>query len=264
MAYVGKGEPTAALGAWEPAFEGAVQIRFQQGSAEARPLILRILALRPDDPTSHAMLCFLEYRDKDCANAVSDFEKGSQVLPAQPNALGAYGSCLATLSRYDDSVAVFQQALAAMPGSRRFRLNLAVAQRKANHSGDALITLQPLMEASPADGAALLLAADIYESTNDTAHAVELLRKAILVNPKNVDEYQNFAGLSYDHASMQVGIDILDAGLTQLPKEGRLYLVRGVLYAQLGRFSEASADFETANRLDPSLSFTGVAEGLGL
>jgi tetratricopeptide (TPR) repeat protein len=88
------------------------------------------------------------------------------------------------------------------------------------------------------------------------------LRKAILADPKNVEAYVDFADLSYDHASMQVGVDILNAGMTQLPNEARLYLVRGILYTQLGEFDEASEDFAVANRLDPKLSVLGAAEGL--
>jgi tetratricopeptide (TPR) repeat protein len=125
-----------------------------------------------------------------------------------------------------------------------------------------LLTLQPVTEAGTGQGDALLLAADIYESMNDTQPAVELLRKAILSNPKNVDAYLDFANLSYDHASMQVGIDILNAGLGQLPTEARLYLVRGILYTQLGKFDEAAEDFGTANRLDPKLSVLGAVQGL--
>ena len=89
-----------------------------------------------------------------------------------------------------------------------------------------------------------------------------LSRKAILANPKNVDPYLQFATLSYDHASPQVGIDILNAGLSQLPNEPRLYLVRGVLLTQLGEFTRAAEDFDTASRIDPQLLFLGVAEGL--
>jgi tetratricopeptide (TPR) repeat protein len=91
---------------------------------------------------------------------------------------------------------------------------------------------------------------------------VELLRNAILADPMNADAYVAFASLSADHASMQVGIDMVNAGLTKLPKESRLYLARGVLLAQAGKMHDALADFETANRLNPGLSFAGVAEGL--
>jgi len=107
-----------------------------------------------------------------------------------------------------------------------------------------------------------MLAADILESKGDIARAVELLRKAILASPKNVDAYLQFAALSFDHASPQVGIDILNAGLTQLPNEPRFYLVRGVLQTQLGGFTSAADDFERASRIDPHLSFLGIAEGL--
>jgi tetratricopeptide (TPR) repeat protein len=272
MAYSGKSDSASALksfehalkldGAYLPALEGAAQIEFQAGSPNAKPLILKVVGQRPDDPTSHAMLGFLEYREKNCTQAVSDFEKGLQALANQPNGLGAYASCLVMLSRYEDSVPVFEQALALQPTSQQLRLNLAIALWKANRASDALETLQPVLESSPVDENALMLAANINESINDTAHAVQLLRKAILADPKNVEAYLNFASISFDHASMQVGIDILNAGLTQLPREGRLYLARGVLYAQLGQFHEAASDFDTANRLDPNLSFTGVAEGL--
>jgi tetratricopeptide (TPR) repeat protein len=157
---------------------------------------------------------------------------------------------------------VLEQSLTAEPTSRQIRFNLALAQWRANDAEDALATLQPATLDSAGDEDVLLLAADIYESINDTEHAIELLRKAILANPKKVDAYLDFAYLSYDHASMRVGIDILDAGLTQLPKEAQLYLVRGVLYAQMGKFRDATVDFDTANGLDPNLSFAGTAQGL--
>lgn len=272
MAYSGKNEQSSAMKAFDhalaldrnylPALEGAAQIKFQAGSSAAKPLIYRILDQRPGDPTSYGMLGFLEYRENNCPQAISDFEKASQALANQPNGLGAYASCLATVGRYDDSIPVFQQALNLAPDDHRLRSNLAIAQWKANRNADALATLQPIIDSPSADENTLMLAADIHESDNDTAQAVTLLRKAILANPHAVDPYLDFAAISFDHASMQVGIDILNAGLTQLPQEGRLYLARGILYAQLGQSAEASSDFETANRLDPNLSFTGVAEGL--
>jgi tetratricopeptide (TPR) repeat protein len=132
----------------------------------------------------------------------------------------------------------------------------------SKHADDAMATLQPLIEATPVDTEVSMLAADILESKGDIARAVELLRKAILASPKDADAYLQFAALSYDHASPQVGIDILNAGLTQLPNEPRFYLVRGVLQTQLGEFTSAADDFERASRIDPRLSFLGIAEGL--
>jgi cytochrome c-type biogenesis protein CcmH/NrfG len=90
MAYAGKGASSSALDSYQhaikldpaylPALEGAAQIAYQQRSAAAKPLILRVLAQLPDDPTSHTMLAYLEYAAKDCAGAIPHFEKGGEVL----------------------------------------------------------------------------------------------------------------------------------------------------------------------------------------
>ncbi len=271
MAYAGEGVPSSALDSYQhalkldarylPALEGAAQIEYQRKSPAARPLIERVLAQAPNDATSHAMLGYLDYAAKDCKAAIPHFEQGGDVLAKQPTALAAYGSCLAEFDRYAQAVPIFQQALSIDPSLAGVRFNLALSQWKTGETEAALATLKPLVE-SDRTGEPLLLAADIYESANDTPHALELLRRAILDDPKNVEAYIDFASLSYDHASLQVGIDVINAGLTQLPQEPRLYLVRGVLFAQLGKFEESSQDFDTANRLDPHLSLLGTAEGL--
>jgi tetratricopeptide (TPR) repeat protein len=272
MAYAGKGASSSALDSYEhaieldpgylPALEGAAQIAYQQRSAAAKPLILKVLAQLPDDPTSHTMLAFLDYAAKDCAGAIPHFEKGGEVLAKQPIALAAYGACLAQGGHFDQAIPLFREALSDAPSMEGVRFNLALAQWKANQAQEALLTLQPAIQAAQVKGDTLLLAADIYESINDTQHAIELLRRAILADPTNVDAYLDFADLSYDHASMQVGIDILNAGMTQLPNEARLYLARGILYVQLGKFDLATEDFATANQLDPKLTVLGATEGL--
>jgi tetratricopeptide (TPR) repeat protein len=245
-----------------PALEGAAQAEFQIGHDSAEPLLLKVLAQRPDDPTSHAMLGVLEFRKRNCPLAVDHFQKAITAIANQSAALTEYGACLAVLNRDEDAVSIFAQALATDPAKWEARYNLALAQKGAHHPDEALLTLQPLMDAMPVEVDAITLAAEILESKGDTPRAIGLLRKAILANPKATDPYLQFATLSYDHASPQVGIDMLNAGLTQLPREPKLYLVRGVLLTQLGEFARAAEDFEAANRIDPQLSFLGVAEGL--
>jgi tetratricopeptide (TPR) repeat protein len=272
MALSGRGSASEALTSFKhalsldphylPALEGAAQAAFRKGSPEAKSFLSTILSEHPEDPTSNAMLGFVEYRDKDCKDAVASFERGQVALSSDANALGAYGYCLATLERYDEAMDVFSKALHLDPESQHVRLDLALVQWRTNHPQDALATLRPLMDTTPALPTAQLLAASIYETSNDTPHAVELLRKVILQDPKNVEAYLDFASLAFDHDSMQVGVDYLSAGLTQLPREPNLYLARGVLQAQLGHFPEAAEDFAKANELDPHLSFPKVAQGL--
>jgi len=244
------------------ALEGAAELEYKAGSARAVPLLNRILKLRPDEPTVHAMLAALSYKKHDCAAAVEHFQKSGPVLSSQPAALQEYGACLMDLQKPDEALPVFEQILTLMPSDPHARYNLAVAQFTAQHSADALNTLQPLLEASAPDPDVLDLASAAYEETGDTPRAVNLLRQAIVASPRKVKYYVDFAALSYKHESFQVGVEMIDAGLTQLPKAAPLYIARGILYIQMGQLEKGQSDFESANRLDPGQASAAVAEGL--
>jgi tetratricopeptide (TPR) repeat protein len=244
------------------ALEGAAQIEYAAGSDRAIPLLNRILKVRPDEPTTHAMLAALAYKKHDCPLAVKHFQQSGPVLSSQPSALEEFGSCLMEIQKPDKALPIFQQLHDAQPDDPHARYNLAVVQLAAAHAKDAITTLQPLVDAEQPDPDALDLASAAYEETGDTPRAVSLLRQAIVANPKNAKYYVDFAALSYKHESFQVGVEMVDAGLEQLPKVASLYVARGILFIQMGQFEKGQADFETANRLDPKQASAAVAEGL--
>ena len=107
LAHSGKGDPKAALTSYRsalkiapdylPALEGAAQLEYEAGSPSAVPLLQHVLRLRPDDPTSHAMLAVLAYKKRDCATAVLHFARSGALLDSQPGALQEYGGCLMEL-----------------------------------------------------------------------------------------------------------------------------------------------------------------------
>jgi tetratricopeptide (TPR) repeat protein len=244
------------------ALEGAAELEYKAGSTRAVPLLHRILKVHPDEPTTHAMLAALAYKKHDCAAAVEHFQKSASVLSSQSSALEEYGGCLMDLQKPDEAIPVFEQVLALLPNAPHARYNLAVAQFTAQHSTEAISTLQPLLDASQPDPDVLDLASAAYEETGETPRAVTLLRQAIVANPQQVKYYVDFAALSYKHQSFQVGVEMIDAGLTQLPKAAPLYIARGILYIQMGQFEKGQSDFEAANRLDPGQASAAVAEGL--
>jgi tetratricopeptide (TPR) repeat protein len=244
------------------ALEGAAELEYKAGSNRAVPLLQRILKVRPDEPTTHAMLAALAYKKHDCPTAVEHFQKSGPVLSSQPTALEEYGACLMELQKLDQALPVFEQILTLQPNDPHARYNLAVVQLTAQHSADAVNTLQPLLDQSAPDPDVLDLASTAYEDTGDTPRAVSLLRQAIVANPQNVKYYVDFAALSFKHESFQVGVEMIDAGLARLPKAAPLYIARGILYIQMGQFEKGQSDFEAANKLDPGQASAAVAEGL--
>lgn len=245
-----------------PALEGAIQIEYEAGDPAAIPLLQRMLRSRPTDATSHGMLAVLEYQQGNCVAAVSHFEKTGTLFDSKPSALDAYAICLVKLKHPDRAEGVFERALALNPDDRRERRLLASVQLMAHQPQDALTTLEPLLQGSDQEVETLELAATAYEDNKDTPQAVATLRKAILLDPKNVNLYVDFANLSAAHDSFQVGIDVVSDGISQLPQAVPLYLARGVFYVQLAQYDKAEADFETAHALDPRQSLTSAAQGM--
>jgi tetratricopeptide (TPR) repeat protein len=243
------------------ALEGAAQIDYQAGNRDAVPLLNHLLQVRPGDPTSHAMLAVLEYRQGNCAAAASHFEKAGALLDSQLDALHAYATCLVRLKQLERAAQVFQRAVALHPNDPRERHLLAAIQLMAHQPQDAIATLGPLLESHP-DADALQLASTAYEEAKDTPQAVSTLRQAILLDPRNVSLYLDFANISFAHDSFQVGIDVINEGIGLQPKAAPLYLARGVLYVQLSDYDKAEADFERAQELDPSESLSIAAQGL--
>lgn len=272
IAFSGLGRDHEALAAYDkalnispdylPALEGAAELEYKVGNPHAIPRLNRILQQMPNDPTSHAMLAVLAYKQHDCATAVKHFAQSTQLIAMQPAALAEYGSCLMDLDRAHDAIPVFQQLVAQFPENPHARVNLAGAQVAAHQGKEAVETLQPLLEVKPPDSDILDLASSAYEEEGNTPKAVELLHQAIVTNPKKIRYYLDFATLSFNHQSFQVGIDMVNVGLKESPKAAPLYIARGILYIQLAQYDRGEADFQTAMHLDPSQASGAVAEGM--
>ena len=245
-----------------PALEGAAELEYRAESKRALPLLERVVKLRPHDPTANAMLGVVNYKQHDCASAVEHFRVSWQLISSQPSALAQYGACLMNLDKAADALPVFQQLQALQPDDPHSRYNLAVVQLAIHNAREAVETLQPLLDATPVDPDVLDLASSAYEESGETPKAVTYLRQAIVLDPKKIKYYVDFAAISFAHQSFQVGVDMVDLGLKEIPAAAQLFVARGVLLIQLGQYEKAEADFEKASQLDPTQSSGAVAEGL--
>lgn len=163
------------------ALAGAGQLFYQAGNPKGIPVLRHLLDVRPEDPTGHAMLAVLEYREGNCAEAVALFEKTGALLDSQLDAQHAYGTCLVRLRKFDEATNVFQRALELDPEDRRERQLLASVQVMAKKPQEAIATLQPLLQAKGVDGKTLDLASNAYEDAGNTPEAVRSLdRKSVV------------------------------------------------------------------------------------
>jgi tetratricopeptide (TPR) repeat protein len=166
------------------------------------------------------------------------------------------------IKRPEAAAATLQKTVALDPSDPRERQVLASVLLLVHKPQDALSALEPLLGSPTVDSSTLELASRAYEDTGDTPHAVSTLREALLLDPKNISLYLDFATICFAHESFQVGIDVITEGLLMLPKADDLYVARGVLYVQLAQYDKAEADFEKAYELNPNQSLSTAAQGL--
>jgi tetratricopeptide (TPR) repeat protein len=272
MALANQGDTKKALVAFEralkispnyvAALEGAAQINYQSGSRDAVPQLTRLLQLRPGDPTASAMLAVLEYREGNCASATRHFERAGELLDSQLDALHAYATCLVRLKKLGEAEKVFQHIVSLHPELPQERSLLAAIQVMAHKPQDAINTLTPLLDANVQDAPTLELASTAYEDVKDTPHAVSTLRQALLLDPKNINLYLDFANICYAHQSFQVGVDVMTEGIALQPSAAPLYLARGVLFVQMSDYEKAEVDFEKSHELDPNQSLSSAAQSM--
>lgn len=272
VALLNKGENRESLASFRKALQlsprntnalaGAAQLEYQSDDPDAITLLNRLLLLRPGDPTAHAMLAVLHYRRGKCTPAADHFAKAGEIINSQLDGLHAYATCLVRLKKLDQAEKVFQQALALAPEDPRERQVLASLQLMLHQPKDALVTLAPLLEVGSPSADTLELVSSAYEDSGDTPQAVNKLREAMLLEPRNVSLYLDFAMMALAHQSFQIGINVLNEGLTLLPRASQLYVARGVLYVQLAQYEQAEADFAAAENLDPGQPLSTAAMGL--
>ncbi|HEX6802960.1 MAG TPA: tetratricopeptide repeat protein [Terriglobales bacterium] len=271
VAYLGERHREKALASFHralavspdylPALHQQAQLEYEAGSMAAIPVLRHILRLQPGDPTAHAMIAVVEYKNGHCAAAIPHFAKSGNLLDSQIDGLHAYATCLVREKQFDSAAKVLERALALHDDPRERRV-LAAVQLMEPDPQAAITTLSPLVDSGSADASTLALAASAYEDAHDTDRAVKALRQAILLAPKDVSLYLEFAQISLQHSSYQVGVDVLNDGVAVQPDASQLYFARGVLYVNLAQFDKAEADFQKAYELDPNQSLTAAAQGL--
>lgn len=243
-----------------PALEGACELLYAKSAPETQAYLDRLLAQLPDEPSANGMAAMLAYRAANYTAAAEHFSKAVSVISNQQSAMDAYADSLARLQQDAEALKLLQTVVDRWPSDSTARYNLAVLESRTNETRSALLVLEPLLAQN--DAAALSLAAALHEAAGETPAAVDLLRRAIAADPKNPQNYIDFAALSFDHSSAHAGIVMLNAGLTQLPESARLYVARGILSMQISDTAAAERDFARANQLDPTQTFGFEAQGL--
>ena len=248
-----------------PALQGAAEIEFRLGRPTARMRLERIVVLQPGNPTAHAMLGVLAYAALDCGKALEHFDRGSAAVEADPETLRQRAECNFDAGRHTAAAMDFRRLLDDGSGGPYGRHNLGLALNEAGRHAEAVEVLQVEVESSSVpDIDTLRLLAEAQRAALDPEGALETLQRGIGLYPRTEGLYLQLAEVCIEHGAYDLGLEITDIGSRNVSDSHGILTMRGILLAELGRYEEAEAAFESAIFRDPDAKSASVGLSLTL
>lgn len=262
---------------------------------DAKGHLQEALKYVPDDEMANLMLAEIFYVEKKCAPALEHYNKVRARVVNNTELIFHFSLCALDQGRSDEA-ATMLDLLPERDAQGHLQAGLMLGQTRsfaeaAKHFGIARKGLsdpydagynQTLMYIRAGDHkAAIQTAAELFTQGFRKAELYSLLSEACLGNeqikeaydalrtatqlePKEEKYYLDLAAICLDYSNYDLGIEICDIGLQNLPDSERLYLQRGVMRAMKGQLAEAEDDFSIAEKLAPQKPLIFVAVGMAL
>jgi len=158
----------------------------------------RLIRKKPDDPDLLIELGNV-HRDKgDRSRAAAWYQRACKAKPDDRDAWQRLGNALAEGPDPKPAIAAFEKANAIEPQADTW-IDMAVVQRKAEHTDKALASIANAIQLDSEADRAYSLRGSIRASRGDWQAAVASYRRAIDANPTNIDATLRAAQLLRDH-----------------------------------------------------------------
>ncbi len=172
------------------------------------------------------------------------------------------GSLLAAHGEYASAIPFFEAARNGYPKPYDVAYNLGLCYTQTNRYPQAIEVLSELRNEGVKTAELDNLLADAYERNKQSKEAIDLLREATQIAPKDEQSYIDLSMLCADHNSLDLALDVVQVGLHYLPESDALLVQRAVIYAMTGRYVESEKDFLAASHNDavrgPALAGLGL------
>lgn len=213
------------------------------------------------DSNLRASLAVAELRsgEVEAANAI--------VEDLQPSAIGVrtqlqLGVALTEAGTPARAIPYFENVQQRYPAARDVAYDLALCYMTLKRFHEAISVLERANGAGHENSETDNLLAEAYEAEHQTQQAVDVLRRAIALDPADESNYLEFASICIDHQAYDDASKVLAVGLSVHPKSAHLLFERGILNAMQDHFDAAEKDFQQSAELAPQ--DTAASYGLGV
>lgn len=171
------------------------------------------------------------------------------------------GIALSQLGHFQEAIPHFLAARGHVADEYAANFNLALCYVGTNQFDQAIETLNSLKSQGRATPAVNNLLAQAYAAIAQPEKAFSAFEEAAQQTPLDEKLYLLVAEACMDHASYDLGLEIVNTGLQHLPRSARLHYERGVFLSFQNHPDQAASDYEAAAELAPKTDIAYMALG---
>ena len=161
------------------------------------------------------------------------------------------GVALSGEQKNDESIAAFQDAVAADPAAPQPMAALVGALVRAKKTDQAVAFLQNVLKENPTSSEAHVLLGSIALANNKPDEAEKNFRAAITSQPKDTTGYGALADLDVRQKNVDAAVDVLRAGLKEQPNSANLQMALAGLLERKGEYEAAISEYEFLLKQQP-------------
>ncbi|BBE49946.1 TPR repeat-containing protein YrrB [Ferriphaselus amnicola] len=239
-------------------------IDYQQGKTDSGiALLVRSLTLDPENASFLSNLGAAYNETGRFKEAIPVLRKAIHRNPEYANAHSNLGMALQHAGEFDSAISSYRRAIALTPNHANALYNLGVLLFSQDQFSEAIITLLKVVELVPQHADCIFHLGLLSDKMGDPSNAIDLISHAISLASNQPIYHLNLA-LIYDKKGMpERTIEHMKlAAALPIPHTATILGEIGLLYAKLGRFSEALSYAKEALTLNSELLSGHLALGL--
>jgi tetratricopeptide (TPR) repeat protein len=213
----------------------------------------RLVALVPADGAAQLDLSYSYYAAKQYADSEKAAAEATRLAPNDPDGHIELAYALKMQNKYPEAEKAAREAVRLAPQKAAAHYVLARAlDPQTGRTEETLAEYRETVRLSPYWGTALRTFGDALLRANQLDDSIEILRRAIGVDPENAYGYYEIALAFTDAEKWDMAAQAFEAYLHYEPANAFSHRRHGDVLLKLGRKDEARAEWTEALRLDPN------------
>jgi len=222
----------------------------------AGALLEAIRGLETPDAAFHDKLGTVYYVLDDPQKAAAELQLAVQLEPENPDHYFRLGMIFLKHRTTDPAILLFESALKKLPNAPNLWVGLGMSYYFANRFHDAEATLRKALELDPNYALAYVTLGDFFEQTGRVDEALDIFRKVMRMRPDLFWPYYYYGKLASKpgHGNNAEAVEMLRKAVQLNPSYPEAHCELGRVLARTGETQEAIAELNKSIQLNPDLA----------